>query len=74
MALTNEEMITEIRQKLNIVNKALIDPDKFKEANHDEISEIHQFVTSKDSFSIHTFSFFQKLNANRPSEIQKHPI
>lgn len=51
MALSNEEMITEIRQKLNIVNKALIDPDKFKEANHDEIKEIHQFVTSKDSFS-----------------------
>ncbi|MBM6507712.1 DUF1128 domain-containing protein [Staphylococcus pasteuri] len=44
-------MITEIRQKLNIVNKALIDPDKFKDADQNEIKEIHQFVTSKDSFS-----------------------
>lgn len=52
MALSNEEMITEIRQKLNIVNKALIDPDKFKEANHDEIKEIHQFVTSKILFHL----------------------
>lgn len=51
MATTNEEMITEIRQKLNIVNKALIDPDKFKDADQNEIKEIHQFVTSKDSFS-----------------------
>ena len=57
VALTNEEMITEIRQKLNIVNKALIDPEKFKEANHDEISEIHQFVTSKDSFSPSAVSY-----------------
>lgn len=51
MATTNEEMITEIRQKLNIVNKALIDPDKFKDADQNEIKEIHQFVTLKDSFS-----------------------
>ena len=51
LATTNEEMITEIRQKLNIVNKALIDPDKFKDADQNEIKEIHQFVTSKDSFS-----------------------
>ncbi|RNM17799.1 DUF1128 family protein [Staphylococcus pasteuri] len=51
METTNEEMITEIRQKLNIVNKALIDPDKFKDADQNEIKEIHQFVTSKDSFS-----------------------
>ena len=51
LANTNEEMNTEIRQKLNIVNKALIDPDKFKDADQNEIKEIHQFVTSKDSFS-----------------------
>ena len=52
LATTNEEMITEIRQKLNIVNKALIDPDKFKDADQNEIKEIHQFVTSKIHFHL----------------------
>lgn len=51
MSLTNEEMIVEIRQKLNIVNQALLNPDKFKSSNHEEITEIHEFVMSKDSFS-----------------------
>ena len=51
MSLSNEEMIAEIRKKLNIVNQGLLDPDKFQSSNHEEITEIHEFVMSKDSFS-----------------------
>lgn len=51
MALTNKEMITEIRSQLNVVNQGLIDPDKFTEANHEDIETIYQFVMSKQSFS-----------------------
>ena len=51
MSLSNEEMIAEIRKKLNIVNQGLLDPDKFQSSNHEEITEIHDFVMSKDSFS-----------------------
>ena len=50
MSLSNEEMIAEIRKKLNIVNQGLLDPDKFQSSNHEEITEIHEFVMSKDSF------------------------
>ena len=51
MSLSNEEMITNIRQKLNIVNQALLNPEKFKSTPHQDISEIYEFVMSKDSFS-----------------------
>ncbi|MEQ6101385.1 DUF1128 family protein [Staphylococcus saccharolyticus] len=51
MSLSNEAMIAEIRKKLNIVNQGLFDPNKFKSSNHHEISEIREFVMSKDSFS-----------------------
>ncbi|MGJ5713293.1 DUF1128 domain-containing protein [Staphylococcus auricularis] len=51
MALTNKEMITEIRSQLNVVNQGLIDPDKFTEANHEDIETIYQFVMSKQSFT-----------------------
>lgn len=51
MSLSNEEMIAEIRKKLNIVNQGLLNPDKFKSSNHEEITEIYEFVMSKDSFS-----------------------
>ncbi|MBX5318935.1 DUF1128 domain-containing protein [Staphylococcus caprae] len=51
MSLSNEEMIVEIRKKLNIVNQGLLNPDKFKSSNHEEITEIYEFVMSKDSFS-----------------------
>ncbi|MDU3138558.1 MAG: DUF1128 family protein, partial [Staphylococcus lugdunensis] len=33
MSKPNEVMIEEIRNKLNIVNPALINPEKFKNAN-----------------------------------------
>ncbi|MCQ9279241.1 DUF1128 domain-containing protein [Staphylococcus borealis] len=47
----NKEMIAEIRKKLNIVNQGLLNPDKFEEANHQDVEEIYNFVMSKDSFS-----------------------
>ena len=40
MSLSNEEMISNIRQKLNIVNQALLNPEKFKSTPHQDISEI----------------------------------
>ena len=51
MAMTNEEKVLAIRQKLNIVNQALLNPEKFKSTPHQDISEIYEFVMSKDSFS-----------------------
>lgn len=51
MALTNKEMITEIRSQLNVVNQGLIDPDKFTQAKQEDIETIHQFVMSKQSFT-----------------------
>ena len=41
----------QILEKLNIVNQGLLNPDKFKNANQQDIEEIHNFVMSKDSFS-----------------------
>ena len=46
MSKPNEVMIEEIRNKLNIVNPALI-----KNANQDDIADMHRFVMSKDTFS-----------------------
>jgi uncharacterized protein YfkK (UPF0435 family) len=37
-------MIADIRKKLNIVNQGLLNPDKFKNANQQDIEEIHNFV------------------------------
>lgn len=39
-----------LEKKLNIVNQGLLNPDKFKNANQQDIEEIHNFVMSKDSF------------------------
>ena len=50
MSKPNEVMIEEIRNKLNIVNPALINPEKFKNANQDDIADMHRFVMSKDTF------------------------
>ncbi|WP_182580111.1 DUF1128 family protein [Staphylococcus gallinarum] len=44
-------MIEEIRDKLNLVNQSLIDPEKYKTADEQEIQEIHEYVTSKNSFT-----------------------
>ena len=51
MTTRNEQMIEEIREKLNLVNQSLIDPEKYKTANEEEVQEIHEYVTSKDSFT-----------------------
>ena len=51
MAIGNEQMIEEIRERLNLVNQALIDPEKYKSANEQELKEIHEYVTSKASFT-----------------------
>ncbi|MEB6037752.1 DUF1128 domain-containing protein [Staphylococcus pseudoxylosus] len=51
MANNNEQMIDEIRGRLNLVNQSVIDPVKFKTANEQEIREIYDYVTSKASFT-----------------------
>lgn len=51
MSETNRDMIINIREKLNVVNVNLIDPDKFEDADEAKIKEIHSFVTSKEKFS-----------------------
>lgn len=51
MANNNEQMIDEIRGQLNLVNQSVIDPEKFKTANEQEIREIYDYVTSKASFT-----------------------
>mgnify|MGYP002716175229 FL=1 len=51
MIQNNEEMIKNIRKKLNIVNQALLNPENFKDTDTKDIKEIHDFVMSKDSFS-----------------------
>ena len=51
MAQNNEQMIKNIRKKLNIVNQSLINPEKFKDTDTMDIKDIHDFVMSKDSFS-----------------------
>ena len=51
MAQNNEQMIKNIRKKLNIVNQSLINPEKFKDTDTKDIKDIHDFVMSKDSFS-----------------------
>lgn len=51
MANNNEQMIDEIRGRLNLVNQSVIDPEKFKTANEQEIREIYDYVTSKASYT-----------------------
>ncbi len=51
LANNNEQMIDEIRGRLNLVNQSVIDPVKFKTANEQEIREIYDYVTSKASFT-----------------------
>lgn len=51
MANSNEQMIDEIRGRLNLVNQSVIDPEKFKTADEQEIREIYDYVTSKASFT-----------------------
>ena len=40
MAQNNEQMIKNIRKKLNIVNQSLINPEKFKDTDTKDIKDI----------------------------------
>jgi len=48
---SNEEMIEEIRGRLNLVNQSLINPEKYKSADAQEVKEVYDYVTSKASFT-----------------------
>ncbi|WP_199197988.1 DUF1128 family protein [Staphylococcus succinus] len=50
-ANNNEKMIEEIRQRLNLVNQSLINPENYKSADEQEVREIYEYVTSKASFT-----------------------
>ncbi|RZI01596.1 DUF1128 family protein, partial [Staphylococcus condimenti] len=39
MASNNKKMIEEIREKLNVVNLHLINPDKFEDADEEKVKE-----------------------------------
>ena len=47
MTNKNEQMIIEIRERLNLVNQSVIDTAKFEDADEKEIQEIHSYVTTK---------------------------
>ncbi|MEB8127942.1 DUF1128 domain-containing protein [Staphylococcus succinus] len=51
MTANNEKMIEEIRQRLNLVNQSLINPENYKSADEQEVREIYEYVTSKASFT-----------------------
>lgn len=51
MAMTNEEKVLAIREKLNIVNQGLLDPEKYKNANEEELTDIYDFVQSRKRLS-----------------------
>lgn len=51
MSKTIEEMIIEIRNRLNLVNPGLIDPDNYSESHREDIEDIYAFVTTKKDFT-----------------------
>ncbi|EGQ2772749.1 DUF1128 family protein [Staphylococcus pseudintermedius] len=51
MSKSIEEMIIEIRNRLNLVNPGLIDPENYSENDREDIEYIHAFVTSKRDFT-----------------------
>ncbi|MCS4487292.1 DUF1128 family protein [Staphylococcus americanisciuri] len=57
-------MITEIRDRLNLVNKGLIDPNKYADTHREEIVEIYEYVTSKQSFTPQEMSGITELLGN----------
>ena len=48
MAMTNEEKVLAIREKLNIVNQGLLE---YKNANEEELTDIYDFVQSRERLS-----------------------
>jgi len=45
------QMLEEIEENLNVVNKGILKTKDFNEDNYDNIKEIHEFVSSRDNFS-----------------------
>lgn len=45
--MTNEEKVLAIREKLNIVNQGLLDPEKYKNANEEELTDIYDFFNQE---------------------------
>ncbi|WP_428416326.1 DUF1128 family protein [Phocicoccus schoeneichii] len=45
------QMLEEIEENLNVVNKGILKAKDFNEDNYDNIKEIHEFVSSRDNFS-----------------------
>ena len=45
MASNNEQMISEIRERLNLVNQSVIEPAQFKDADENEAQETSDVST-----------------------------
>lgn len=44
-------MILAIRDRLNLVNPGLIDPDYYSDSHREDIEDIYTYVMSKDTFT-----------------------
>lgn len=49
--MNKEQMVNEIVQKLKLVNAGVIKPESIDDNKLDELQEIHEMVTKRDSFS-----------------------
>ncbi|MCH4986107.1 DUF1128 domain-containing protein [Macrococcus epidermidis] len=49
--MNKEQMVNEIIQKLKLVNVGVIKPESIDDNKIDELREIHEMVTKRDSFS-----------------------
>lgn len=46
--MTNEEKVLAIREKLNIVNQGLLDPEKYTNANEEELTDIYMILFNQE--------------------------
>lgn len=49
--MNKEQMLNEIIQKLKLVNVGVIKPESIDDNKIDELREIHEMITKRDSFS-----------------------
>ncbi|TDM39261.1 DUF1128 domain-containing protein [Macrococcoides goetzii] len=49
--MNKEQMVNEIIQKLKLVNVGVIKPESIDDNKIDQLREIHEMVTKRDSFS-----------------------
>lgn len=49
--MNKEQMVNEIIQKLKLVNVGVIKPESIDDNKMDELREIYEMVTKRDSFS-----------------------